>query len=113
MLFSRFIDARMRAKKRATKCYAVKSNRRRVRARIYIERIVTRLYTVAGNEIKKKICKRGGGRHRREKEGTEKRRWRCGKRRKRRDDIDKGACRVTTLQRKEGWRKRIGRGGGD
>lgn len=59
MLFSRFEGARMRAEKRATKCYAVKSNRRRIRARIYIERIVTRLYTVAGNEIKKKFATAG------------------------------------------------------
>lgn len=45
----------MRADKRAAKCCAVKSNRRRTRMRIYIRRIVTRLYTVAGNEIKKNL----------------------------------------------------------
>lgn len=44
-----------------------------------------------GKWDKKEICNREGRRHRCEKEGTEKQRWRCGERRKRRDDVDKGA----------------------
>lgn len=83
---------------RAAKCYAAKLNHRRTRTNIHWSYRYKIIYG-GGKWDKKEICKREGRRHRREKEGTENRRWRCGERRKRRDDVDKGA--YATLRGKE------------